>query len=316
MSSATQSTIPKSELVELYRQALKSGVPIKALDDKVEALLTRTKVSEKIENHQDKEKTTKLKKQLPAVVRYGALVVPLFFVLVGLFLVGSAVFPILSYYFLTMPGLQANNLLTPIPREQVLDINPLVIASQPLAQAQMANAESSEPIIIDTQLDYTNLSNWFAEVGSADLAANAQAKSYILDIPSLNIHNAEVTVGGTDLSKSLIQFPGTALPGEFGSPVIFGHSVLRQFYNPNEKNPKRYTSIFSTIMTLKKGDQISITSDGVKYTYIVQEKTEVKPSDTYILTQKYDARHLKLVTCTPEGTYLRRGVITAQLVQN
>ena len=117
------------------------------------------------------------------------------------------------------------------------------------------------------------------------------------------------------MNKSLIAFPGTALPGEYGAPVIFGHSVLRQFYNPNEKNPRRYNSIFSTIMTLKNGDQIYVTHDNIKYTYVVQEKTEVKPTDVYILNQKYDAAHLKLVTCTPEGTYLRRGVVTAQLVK-
>ena len=67
-------------------------------------------------------------------------------------------------------------------------------------------------------------------------------------------------------------------------------------------------------MTLKNGDEIFVTHEGVKYTYIVQEKTEVKPTDVYILAQQYDAARLKLVTCTPEGTYLRRGVVTAQLV--
>ena len=69
-------------------------------------------------------------------------------------------------------------------------------------------------------------------------------------------------------------------------------------------------------MTLKTGDEIYVTYDNVKYTYVVQEKTEVKPTDVYILSQKYDAQSLKLVTCTPEGTYLRRGVITAQLVKS
>ncbi len=124
-----------------------------------------------------------------------------------------------------------------------------------------------------------------------------------------------MAVGGTDLNSSLIAFKGTALPGNPGSPVIFGHSVLRQFYNPSEKNPRRYNSIFSTIMTLDIGDKIYVTSGGVKYTYAVSLKKEVNPEDVYILTQKYDAKQLKLVTCTPEGTYLRRGVVTAQLIE-
>ena len=47
----------------------------------------------------------------------------------------------------------------------------------------------------------------------------------------------------------------------------------------------------------------------------VQGKTEVKADDTFTLAQRVDVRQLKLVTCVPEGTTLRRGVITAQLVK-
>jgi len=90
---------------------------------------------------------------------------------------------------------------------------------------------------------------------------------------------------------------------------------LRQFYNPSEKNPRRYTSIFSKIMLLERGDKIFLTHDNVKYTYLVQDKTEVKPEDTFILAQRFDVHQLKLVTCTPEGTTLHRGVVTAQLVK-
>jgi len=67
-------------------------------------------------------------------------------------------------------------------------------------------------------------------------------------------------------------------------------------------------------MTLKTGDKILLTFDDVQYTYLVQSKKEVLSTDVQILTQQYDARRLKLVTCVPEGTYLRRGVVTAQLV--
>jgi len=106
------------------------------------------------------------------------------------------------------------------------------------------------------------------------------------------------------------------LPGQPGAPVVFGHSLLRQFYNPKESNPRRYNSIFSTIMTLDKGDKIYLYYGDVRYTYVVEDKTEVKPTDTYILSQDYGVRQLKLVTCVPEGTYLRRGVVTAQLIRD
>ncbi len=66
-------------------------------------------------------------------------------------------------------------------------------------------------------------------------------------------------------------------------------------------------------MTMKPGEKIYVTYDGIRYTYSVQKKVEVKPEDTYILEQEYAAKQLKLVTCVPEGTYLRRGVVLAQL---
>jgi sortase A len=184
------------------------------------------------------------------------------------------------------------------------------------------NSEDNElePIVVDTKLDYTNLNNWFAD-GTLPMIKQPEeidtsVTEYRLDIPKVDISNAIVKVGSDNLNKSLAQYQGTALPGKAGSPVIFGHSVLRQFYNPKETNPRRYMSIFSKIMTLQKGDRIYLTVNGAQYTYIVEEKTEVKPIDTYILAQRYDVKQLKLVTCVPEGTYLRRGVVTARLLTN
>lgn len=312
MRSANVASIPRAELVALYRKAVASGVSLDQLEAKVSAVVDRMSVTETIEAQDEVEKVETIKKRLPKAIRYGAFVLPIFFIVAGLFLVGNAVVPILSYYVTTFPGLRSAALTAPIPPEQVLDINPIVIA-----QARGIDAGRGQPIeprIINTELDYTNLSNWFSGATDGNLAAESE-DVYILEIPKLNIHNAEVKIGGTDLNDSLIQYPGTALPGDPGAPVIFGHSVLRQFYNPSEKNPRRYNSIFSTIMTLQKGDMIYVTHQGVKYSYMVQDKTEVKPEDTYILNQKYDSSQLKLVTCTPEGTYLRRGVIVAQLVR-
>lgn len=313
MQRSSQTTIPKSELVTLYRQAVQSGLSLDKVESKVSKLMSRGEVSKVVETEDEKIQDKIIKKQIPLSVRIGALVIPIFLVGLGIFLVGSALLPIASYYVTTLPMLQASTLTTPIPRDQVLDINPIVIAQGVDTTAQLAT--NPEPIIIDDQLDYTNLSNWFASISDTELQESDE-HTYILDIPSLNIENAKVQIGGTDLNQSLIQYPGTALPGESGAPVIFGHSVLRQFYNPSVKNTRRYTSIFSTIMTLKNGDKIYVTHEGVKYTYMVQDKIEVKPEDTYILSQKYDSSQLKLVTCVPEGTYLRRGVVIAQLVPN
>lgn len=309
--------INRHDLVKLYRRALARGVELHTLDKKIEKFVTRSTVTQYVEAEHDRTTKQNLKRQVPLALKVGAAFLPVLFISLGLLLVGSALFPIVSYYFTTLPSVQAAQLTSPIPQEQVLDINPLAIAQATTVVADAPEVDLSrfdEPQIIDTQLDFTNLSNWFGDTDIQSLFVDDIEYEYTIDIPKLNIANAKVVIGGTNLNKSLIQYPGTAAPGQYGAPVIFGHSVLRQFYNPSEKNPRRYNSIFSTIMTLQKGDELFVTHNGVRYKYIVQDKTEVKPTDVYILSQRYDARLLKLVTCTPEGTYLRRGVITAQLV--
>jgi sortase A len=166
--------------------------------------------------------------------------------------------------------------------------------------------------VLGNEVDYTDPSTWFPQAAFG--VPGAGQAEYYLSIPSLNIESAKVVVNGQDLDKNLIHYQGTALPGQLGSPVIFGHSVLRQFYNPSIDNPDRYVSIFSKLMTLKNTDKIYIDFDGIRYTYEVKDRFEVKPEDIYVLEQRYTNKELKLITCVPEGTYLRRGVILAQLV--
>ena len=308
----------QSELISLARKALLSGISYEEVQAKIARFATRMSVSEAVEQQTVEDRPKTIKQRLPRPVRLGAMIIPILLLATGIYLVGSAVVPILGYYVNDDTALMQRELKSPIPRYQVMDITPLVIIPSPNIFAE-SDQEYSEPEVVSDSLDFTNLANWFGGT-VPELIPKADdpgpVKNFTLTIPSLKIENAHVEVGGTDLSSSLISYPGTALPGEFGSPVIFGHSVLRQFYNPSEKNPRRYNSIFSTIMTLKVGvDKIYLEADGVKYTYLVQQKTEVKPEDVFILTQQYDAKRLKLITCVPEGTYLRRGVVVAQLVE-
>lgn len=313
MKKQPKTVVMQSDIVDLYRNALRQGIKISQVEKKINHHIKRMSVSEDIEGQEDEMRSENLKNSLPKIVRVGAMIMPVLFLLLGFYLVGSAVFPIIGSYLVAAKDVQMTNLTSPIPQEQVMDVTPLVIT-----QNSNLEKEDRELKIINNELDYTNLSNWFGSVAIPEiglLELDYDISNYVIDIPKLGIENAVVSVGGTDLNKNLIAYKGTALPGSPGAPVIFGHSVLRQFYNPNERNPRRYNSIFSTIMTLNTGDKIYVTSGGVKYTYVVSHKQEVKPEDVSILTQKFDAKQLKLVTCTPEGTYLRRGVVTAQLVE-
>jgi LPXTG-site transpeptidase (sortase) family protein len=313
----SQSTLQKKQLLKLYRQALKDGVAIQDLNKKINYFLRQDAVSRKEEQVLDKQIKLSFWRRLPKKIRVGATLLPLALIVIGLILALSALWPLIDYY-LPWKKQEELALLSPIPHSQLLLSTPLISAQARVdfEDGQENNNTNLGPVILDQALDFTDLSNWFSSDLEVPELNKSQFVEYVLDIPSLNVINAKVRVGGTDLNQSLIHYPGTALPGQLGAPVLFGHSVLRQFYNPSENNPRRYASIFSKIMLLERGEKIYLTNDGVKYTYVVQGKTEVKPEDTFILAQRYDVRQLKLVTCTPEGTTLRRGVITAQLVKD
>jgi LPXTG-site transpeptidase (sortase) family protein len=229
--------------------------------------------------------------------------------LAGLSLLFIAIGPFLHYWWVSNRFLDFE-LISPIPLQELQTSAHL--STGPQIINDFFSLTPPTPEIVDEDLHYANLANWFD--GSLGLSFNQTDQSYTLDIPKLNIKNALVKIGGTNLDHNLIQYETTSYPGQDGAPVIFGHSVLRQFYDPRESNSRRYMSIFSTIMTLKPGDKIYISADGVRYTYEVMYNKQVKPDDTYILAQDASNKFLKLVTCTPEGTYLMRGVVTAKLV--
>ena len=150
-------------------------------------------------------------------------------------------------------------------------------------------------------------SNWFPAL--SQLTAS-KITSYTLSIPALGIKDAVVVNNDESLDKHLVQWGGTGNPGEAGSTVIFGHSVLPAFFNP-----KNYTTIFSTLPTIKEGDDIYAYYDGITYHYQVIEMQVIDPKDISVLEQSFDNSYLSLVTCVPPGTYWKRLVVRAKLIK-
>lgn len=207
----------------------------------------------------------------------------------GLILIASVFWPIASYELFTAPSLKKQEFLNPAP-----------------ALGQEGGKPDADENKGET--DLTRPQNWFP---TAKIPEKRQSRitHYNLSIPKFNIKDAVVEIGGEDLSKSLIHYPGSALPGEIGATIIFGHSMLPQFFDPTN-----YLAIFSLLPTLEFGDDIFLKFDGITYTYRVIDKVEVNPDNISVLDQPYDNEYLRLITCTPPGTYLRRGVITAALI--
>ena len=169
----------------------------------------------------------------------------------------------------------------------------------------------NDNILGTTDADYTQLSNWFIKDDNdqSKILNDQTEQTYLLSIPKLKITDALVAIGSMDLKKSLIQYPNTALPGQLGNSVVFGHSVLPQFFNP-----KSYLTIFSTLFKLNQADEIVLKYDQIQYRYLVEEMYEVAPTDLSVLEQRFDGRYLTLITCSPPGTYLRRLIIRARIV--
>lgn len=195
-----------------------------------------------------------------------------------------------------------------------LDLNAYLqkLANTPQIIADFSSVQFyREPVIMEQLVDYDKIENWFGH--KAVTVANSSEESYLLNIPKLEIANALVQVGGGDINHHLLHFNPEVKIGGLGAAVIFGHSTLRQFYNPKESNKNRYKSIFSTIMTLQNGDEIRLNLGEIAYVYTVVGKKEVQPDDDEILSQDLSKRQIKLITCVPEGTFLRRGIVTAEL---
>ena len=157
----------------------------------------------------------------------------------------------------------------------------------------------------------TKASTWFEDGAKEEDFISSEVKYYTMSIPKLGISGATVTIGGEDLAKSLIHYPGTAVPGKTGNSVIFGHSALPLFFSPTN-----YKTIFSTLPKLQKGDEIIVNYDGITYKYVVETKFEVKPSDLQVLEQDRSDSFISLITCVPPGDPRkpRRLVVRARLV--
>jgi sortase A len=170
---------------------------------------------------------------------------------------------------------------------------------------------TTKPDLVKENIDYTKASNWFTGGAIPDEFIVSKINYYNISIPKLKIKDAIVAIGGEDLSKNLIQYPGTALPGKNGNSVIFGHSILPIFYNPSD-----YVSIFSLLPNLKKGDEVFVNYDNVAYIYKVEDMFEVKPTDIQVLQQVITDSFLTLVTCVPPGdpAKSKRLIVKARVV--
>ncbi len=216
----------------------------------------------------------------------------------GSFLLFWAFYPVVSFELYSRLFIQ-KQLITPIPSQD--GGSPVKLADSVLG---------SYSIFSNNLRDFTQASLWFPTKPGSKPTTKLNVKEYLLSIPKLNIDKAKVVVGGEDLTKSLIHYVATSLPGESGNVVIFGHSTLPQLYNT-----KNYETIFTYLPSLERGDKIAVKVGDVDYEYEVYEMFVVKPDQVSVLEQDYSSSYLTLVTCVPPGTFWNRLVVKAKLTR-
>lgn len=217
----------------------------------------------------------------------------------GLGILGAVAYPVVSYQLKSMNLFNTadSGLLSPVYYE--------------------SKASDDQETKILSDLDYTKASSWFPGNTQNDLFVapkvvdDSVPNFYTISIPSLGLEDVNVSLFDEDLTKHLVQYPQTALPGSLGSPVIFGHSTLPQFFDP-----KKYTTIFSNLPKVKPGSDIFVKYNGEEYTYRITKTLEVKPSELWVLKQNYNAKTIKVITCVPPGTTLRRLIVEGSLIEN
>lgn len=231
--------------------------------------------------------------------KFGPKTVAGLLVILGFFFLANAAYPIITYQLLVSPRFSSSF------------VSPNTEAAIAQSFGAVSGQENNVPAeTLGTQVDIADLtkaSNWFPE--ESVIFDERQTSLYSLSIPKLGIENAKVALGN-DLKSNLVQYPGTAAPGRFGNTVIFGHSVLPQFFNP-----KNYMTIFSTLPTLRPRDEILVDFNQVRYKYVVEQMIEVVPTDISILAQRYDDSYLTLITCVPPGTYMKRLIVRSRLTK-
>lgn len=224
-------------------------------------------------------------------------IVPVAMIFVGMTLIGIVIFPIVVYQFQYIPRAVKREIIRPVK----------LLENYQISAQNEDNFQKEKAGTVISQVDTTNPKTWFPEAKYSKLE-KPKIVNYTLSIPKLGINQANVEIGNDDLKKSLIHFPGSSVPGELGNAVIFGHSTLPLFFNP-----KVYETIFSTLPTIKKGDEIVARVDGIEYKYVVYDLLTVNPNDLSVLEQRYDKYEMSVITCVPPGTKWKRLVVKARL---
>ncbi len=136
-----------------------------------------------------------------------------------------------------------------------------------------------------------------------------------VEIPKLGIRTLVTNPASSDVAtldsallKGAVRYPGSAVPGEEGNVLLFGHSSRL----PVVQN--QAFKAFNDIQKLEEGDPIVVFGEERAYIYAVETVVEANTaSDAVPLA--VDGAKLTLATCNNFGTKEDRFIVTAKLVK-
>ncbi|MBI2117552.1 sortase, partial [Candidatus Peregrinibacteria bacterium] len=156
----------------------------------------------------------------------------------------------------------------------------------------------------------------FGFVGQTSAVRWNTANLFVMDLPTLGIHNLPVAHPKDPLSHAGILEPlknGVGhlfgFPGGGGKVMIYGHSSGYPW------DLSEYTRIFRTVNRLEVGDPIDIAYQGQRFTYQVTGKQRVEASDLRPFQEDSEGEELILYTCWPPDSTSERLLVRAKPVR-
>lgn len=143
------------------------------------------------------------------------------------------------------------------------------------------------------------------------VAGNLSIPSLKISAPLVYVTERSEKVFQLGLQQGVVQYPGTALPGQLGNMYVFGHSSDYRWSKGS------YKTVFAKLPNIKVGSLIILTDGaGKTYTYKTISTVIALPTDTKYLSQyKFQRKLLTVQTSYPVGTALKRFLVQAELVE-
>lgn len=143
------------------------------------------------------------------------------------------------------------------------------------------------------------------------IAFNSEVADNWLSYPGLGIKapifwDVPIEESNEKMNFGLVHILGTALSGNGGEGLISGHSSQYWWQSGD------YKEIFAILPKAKKGDRFIINKAGIRV-YKVDKIYQVSGSE-YMNFNTSGEERIKLMTCVPLGTNLKRLIVEAKLI--